>query len=243
VQAGTLSDRIAPFAAVFLVILSGVKIIDDAQDYEYDRSIEKRTVAVVLGRGRAVELAYYVMFLGLLGTLWLTVDGIFPPTAFLAAVAFGAVAVIAYDSGPRIATMLLVRGSYLFLAALIAAVAFEPLVGAPLPDIGVLGPYTYLATEVVFGSIGFALLYRADALGDYVRALVFVYPIAYVWDWYTLEVGVFEIPLRTDWELFGIPIEEHLFMLVVPALVIGLYETVRRGDDEGGRLIERPGSD
>jgi len=229
VQTASLSVRAVSFAVVFLFVITGVKIIDDIQDYEYDRSIDKHTVAVVLGRRDAVTLAYYTIFLGLLSSLWLTVDGTFPPFAFLATVAFGAVALSARGSGPRIATMLLIRGSYVFLAALIVAVAFEPIAGVPLPDVGVFGAYTYLLTELAFGTIAFALLYRADALAAYVRSMVVIYPIAYVWDWYTLEVGVFEIPLRTGWVLFDIPVEEHLFILVVPALVIGLYESVRDG--------------
>lgn len=232
-QAETLSLPIVAFASVFLIVLSGVKVVDDAQDYDYDSSIEKRTVAVVLGRGRALGLAYYIMFVGLLLTLWLTVDGMFPPFAFVGIVAYGSVALFARRADPRIATMLLVRGSYLLLAVLIAAVAFEPFAGLPLPDIGVLGSYTYLATEVAFGSVAVVLLYRAGALRDYARSLVVIYPIAYVWDWYTLAVGVFEIPLRTGVTLFGIPLEEHLFILVVPGFVIGVYETVRqrRGDE------------
>ncbi|ESS11903.1 MAG: hypothetical protein A07HR60_01241 [uncultured archaeon A07HR60] len=36
--------------------------------------------------------------------------------------------------------------------------------------------------------------------------------------------------MRTGYDLFGIPIEEHLFMLVVPGLVIGLHEAIRRID-------------
>ena len=96
-----------------------------------------------------------------------------------------------------------------------------------LPDIGaVFGPYTYLATEVVFGSIALALLVRADALRRAGRTIAVVYPIGYVWDWYTLEIGVFAIQLRTGVELLGIPIEEHLFIVVVPALVLGIHETL-----------------
>jgi lycopene cyclase domain-containing protein len=96
-----------------------------------------------------------------------------------------------------------------------------------LPDIGaVLGPYTYLASEVAFGSIAFGLLYRADALRRAGRTILALYPIAYAWDWYTLHIGVFAIELRTGVDLLGIPIEEHLFMIVVPALVIGFYETI-----------------
>jgi len=95
-----------------------------------------------------------------------------------------------------------------------------------LPDIGVFGPYTYLVTEVVWGTVALALLWRADALRPAGKTIVALYPIAYIWDWYTLEVGVFAIKLRTGVDLLGIPIEEHIFMVVVPALVIGLHETL-----------------
>ncbi|MDS0283514.1 lycopene cyclase domain-containing protein [Haloarcula onubensis] len=95
-----------------------------------------------------------------------------------------------------------------------------------LPDIGVFGPYTYLVTEVVWGAVALALLWRADALRTAAKTIVALYPVAYVWDWYTLEVGVFAIELRTGVDLLGIPIEEHIFMVVVPALVIGLHETL-----------------
>jgi len=95
-----------------------------------------------------------------------------------------------------------------------------------LPDIGVFGPYTYLVTEVIWGAVALALLWRADALWPAGKTIVALYPIAYLWDWYTLEVGVFAIELRTGVDLLGIPIEEHIFMVVVPALVIGLHETL-----------------
>jgi len=230
VVAGGPAAATVAFAAVFLVVLSGVKVIDDATDYDYDRSIEKRTVAVVLGRAGARRLAYALMGAGLLAVVLFSVDGLFPPASPVAAVAFGAVALVARRADPELATMLLVRGAYLFLAGLVAAVWFRPLAGVPLPDIGVLGPYTYLATELLFGSAALALLVRAGALRRAARTIVALYPIAFVWDWYTLEVGVFAIPLRTGVELFGIPVEEHVFMLVVPALVVGLHETLHPGD-------------
>ena len=103
-----------------------------------------------------------------------------------------------------------------------------------LPDITVLGPWTYLATEVVFGAAALALLVRTGALRRAARTVAALYPVAYVWDWYTLEVGVFAIPLRTGIELLGIPIEEHLFMVVVPALVVGVHELVN-GRPPSGR--------
>jgi lycopene cyclase domain-containing protein len=95
-----------------------------------------------------------------------------------------------------------------------------------LPDIGVFGPYTYLVTEVVWGTVALALLWRAEALRKAGKTILALYPIAYVWDWYTLEVGVFAIQLRTGVDLLGIPVEEHIFMVVVPALVVGLHETL-----------------
>jgi lycopene cyclase domain-containing protein len=225
-QTGQIAVRPLAFALVFLVILAGVKIVDDAQDYAYDRSIGKRTVAVVLGRGRARRLASALSYAG--GTLVVVfaVSGVFPPAASLAAVAFGVVLLFAQRGEATVATMLLVRGTYVFLALLVVAVWYRPLAGVPLPDIGVLGPFTYLATEVVFGLFALALLVRADALVRAALTVLALYPLAYVWDWYTLEVGVFAIRLRTGIDLFGIPLEEHLFMLVVPALVIGFHETL-----------------
>ena len=226
VQTGTLSAKAVGFAAVFLVTLAGVKIIDDEQDYDYDRSIGKQTVSVSLGRSPARTLAVGLLSLGFLGVLWGSLGGLFPPASPVAALAFGSVVVVARRARPTIATMLLIRGAYVFLAFLLVAVWFRPLSGATLPDITVLGPYTYLVTEAVFGAVAFALLWYADALRSAARTIAAVYPIAYVWDWYTLEVGVFEITMRTGYDLFGIPIEEHLFMLVVPGLVLGIHETI-----------------
>ncbi|WP_440764922.1 UbiA family prenyltransferase [Natronorubrum sp. DTA7] len=127
VQAGTITAVPLGFALVFLVLLSGIKVVDDAQDYDYDRSIEKRTVAVALGPQRAHAVAYGLMVLALLVVLGFALARVFPPTAILAALAFAVVAAVAYRAGPDLATMLLVRGSYVFLAVLVAAVWFEPL--------------------------------------------------------------------------------------------------------------------
>ncbi|WP_458205855.1 lycopene cyclase domain-containing protein [Haladaptatus sp. NG-SE-30] len=98
-----------------------------------------------------------------------------------------------------------------------------------LPDIGaVFGPYTYLASEFVFGSLALWLLVRADALARAGKTILVLYPLGYVWDWYTLAIGVFEIQLRTGVELAGIPLEEHIFIVVVPALVIGVHENLSK---------------
>jgi lycopene cyclase domain-containing protein len=99
-------------------------------------------------------------------------------------------------------------------------------------DISVFGRYTYLVTEIVWGAVAAALLRRANACRKAAVTILALYPIAYVWDRYTLAVGVFDIQLRTGVDVAGIPLEEHLFMAVVPGLVIGVHETLfgDRGD-------------
>lgn len=127
VQAGTLAPTVLAFAVVFLVLLSGIKIIDDAQDYAYDQSIAKRTVAVALGLDRAHRLAFGLMAIALVAVGAFAAIGVFPASASAAPVAFASVAVIARRADPERATKLLVRGSYVFLALLVAAVWFQPL--------------------------------------------------------------------------------------------------------------------
>jgi 1,4-dihydroxy-2-naphthoate octaprenyltransferase len=127
VQAGAVRPDALAFGAVFLLLLSGVKVIDDAQDHDYDRSIAKRTVAVVLGPAGARRLAGALVAGGLLAVVCFAILGVFPPATVLAAVAFGAVAATARRADPELATMLLIRGSYVFLAVLLVAVHYEPL--------------------------------------------------------------------------------------------------------------------
>ena len=129
VQAQAVSVTVLAFAAVFVTILAGIKVIDDATDYAYDRSIDKRTVAVVVGRRRARAVAYGLMTAGLVGVLAFAAGGVFPPSSVGAVGAFGVVAAVARRAGDddRLATMLLVRASYLFLAVLVIAVWFRPL--------------------------------------------------------------------------------------------------------------------
>jgi len=93
-------------------------------------------------------------------------------------------------------------------------------------DISVFGRYTYLVTELVWGTVAAILLRRANALRKAAVTILALYPIAYVWDRYTLAVGVFDINLRTGVDIAGIPLEEHLFMAVVPGLVVGVHETI-----------------
>src|SRR6056297_805357 len=127
-QATSFGPQVLGLAGVFLLMLTGIKIIDDETDFDYDSSIDKRTVAVVLGPQRARRLALGLFVLAMVGVvaLALTLPGI-PPTAAGGALVFGAVLAVAYRAEPKLATMLLIRGSYLFLAVLVAAVWFRPL--------------------------------------------------------------------------------------------------------------------
>jgi 1,4-dihydroxy-2-naphthoate octaprenyltransferase len=124
VQAESLAPDVVAFAAVFFVVLCGIKVVDDATDYAYDRSIGKRTVAVVLGPGAARRFAYGLMAAGMAAVVLLAAVGIFPPASVAAPLVFGIVAAFAWRAGEDagLATELLIRGSYLFLAVLVAAV-------------------------------------------------------------------------------------------------------------------------
>lgn len=126
-QAAAVPPRALGFGLVFLATLAGVKIIDDEQDYEYDRSIDKHSVSVALGPVRTRRLAYGLLVVGILAVPVGATIGPFPASAVVASVAFGAVAAVAAQARAETATMLLVRGAYVFLAYLVAAVWFEPL--------------------------------------------------------------------------------------------------------------------
>jgi len=67
------------------------------------------------------------MVAGMAAVVLLSTLGVFPPTAALAPMAFGAVFVVSRAADEKHATMLLIRGSYLFLAVLVVAAWFQPL--------------------------------------------------------------------------------------------------------------------
>ena len=94
------------------------------------------------------------------------------------------------------------------------------------PDITVFGRYTYLVTELFWGAVAFTLLRQTNSTRKALRVSLVLYPFAYAWDRYTLEVGVFDIPMRTGIEIAGIPLEEHVFMFVVPSMVVGTAEVL-----------------
>jgi lycopene cyclase domain-containing protein len=100
------------------------------------------------------------------------------------------------------------------------------------PDVTVFGRFTYLVTELLWGSVALALLRKSESTMKALRVCLVLYPFAYAWDRYTLGVGVFEIPLRTGIEIADVPLEEHIFMFVVPSMVVGTYELLADLFDE-----------
>lgn len=127
VQAETLTGVPIAFAIVFVLLLAGIKIVDDAQDHEYDRAIDKPTVAVLLGQRRARQVSGGLIVTSTILVVGLVVSGTFPSGALFAALALVLIVAMAWRLDPMPATALLVRGSYVFLAILIAAVWFDPM--------------------------------------------------------------------------------------------------------------------
>lgn len=78
VQAQRLPARIIGVSLVFFVLLSAVKISTDRADYEFDRSIDKRTVPVVLGMDAANEVSIVVFLLASILVVGLVAAGTFP---------------------------------------------------------------------------------------------------------------------------------------------------------------------
>lgn len=126
VQTETLAPIAFGFAVVFIILLAGVKTIDDAQDVSYDRSIGKPTIAAQFGDRSARILASVLFALALSLVVLFAIVEFFPRATILASVVFAPIGVIALKSDPRTGTALLIRGAYLFLAVLLAAVWFRP---------------------------------------------------------------------------------------------------------------------
>lgn len=125
VQIQTLTADAIGLAVVFLVLLSGVKIIDDLQDFDWDRANRKRSAGVAWGVRRAHRAALALLVGAMLGLLGLAALEVVSQTNALAAVVFGPIVLVARNRTPRVQTMLLIRGSYLFLAVLIAVAWIE----------------------------------------------------------------------------------------------------------------------
>lgn len=125
-QSGSLGAEALALAAILFALIGGVKIIDDEQDVVTDRSFGKPSVAVVVGRRRARQLAGGLFGVALVGTGVVAVAGPFPSSALAAPAVFVPVAAMAIRADASEATALLIRGCYVFLAVLITTVWFFP---------------------------------------------------------------------------------------------------------------------
>lgn len=99
----------------------------------------------------------------------------------------------------------------------------------------VLGDVVYLGLLCVFGGFALVLLRRTGSIRRAARTIVVLYPIAFLWDWYSLRIGIFDVNRHVDVFVLGVPIEEHLFILVVSAFVIGVHEQLRVGAEGSNR--------
>jgi len=217
-------------SAAVLVVL-GLLLFAGVQLTFVTGSADGQSLVTVDGRPERRErlFGHSLYWTALVAGLWAGVDGVVPPSVPILVSGFLMGITLVRQVAPGSAAIVARYGVWVVLVSLVGAVAFTPLSTIPIPDITVFGRYTYLVTEIVFGALAFILLLRAggDALRSAWLTIAVVYPIAYVWDWYTLTVGVFSIPLRTGYVFVGIPIEEHLFMIVVPGLVLAVHETRR----------------
>lgn len=96
----------------------------------------------------------------------------------------------------------------------------------------VFGDSIYLGFLIFFGSIAILLLRQTQALGRATRTIVVLYPVAYLWDWYSLRIGIFDIKRHIGVYVLGVPLEEHLFIVVVAAFVIAVHEQLRNRTDD-----------
>lgn len=125
VQATTFSLPPLAYALILVFLLAGIKIIDDEQDVRYDRSIGKPTIAVLLGAGRARLLSVLLFCVALVGVGLFSITGTFPTGAIVAAGILGVVILLALPADPVTATALLIRGSYVFFAVLLAVTGLD----------------------------------------------------------------------------------------------------------------------
>lgn len=120
-------DPIAGILAAILVsLVAGVKIIDDEQDLRADRRRGKPSVSVVFGRRRGRYIAMGLIGAALASTAVGALIGPFPVSAIAAPAVLLPVIAVGVRAPAELGTALLIRGCYVFLAVLVAAVWLQP---------------------------------------------------------------------------------------------------------------------
>ena len=120
-QTGAVAEPIVGLACVYVLLLAGVKVSVDLLDHEFDRSIDKRTLPVVLGPRRARAAAAALLGCSALLLAALSAAGVLSGAAGLAA-AFPLVSALASYVPDRERTVRIQMGlTYPFTAAVFAA--------------------------------------------------------------------------------------------------------------------------
>jgi len=93
--------------------------------------------------------------------------------------------------------------------------------------------YTYIALMLIFAVIpSIILLYILRdriVLKNLAVALVVLFFIGVIWDQISVRLGIWAFSDdKIVGNLFGIPIEEYLFFIFVPLLVIAVYTLINK---------------
>ena len=121
-QTGTVTLPMVGLAATYALLLAGVKVSVDRLDSEFDRSIDKRTLPVVLGPRRAKAASAGLLACSALLLAGLAAAGVLPGPTALAAVFPLAGALASYARGRERTVRLQMGLTYPFTAAVFAAV-------------------------------------------------------------------------------------------------------------------------
>ncbi|WP_435147819.1 UbiA family prenyltransferase [Halobaculum sp. P14] len=141
-QTGAVSAAVLAVAAVFAVLLSGEKVAIDRLDAAFDRTVDKRTVPVVVGDRRAAQVAAGVLALSGGLVAGFAAVGVLPRVAAGTAVFPLAAAAVTVVASPRRAVQAAMALTYPFAAALFVVVCaatqchVAPLVEAVLAGVG-----------------------------------------------------------------------------------------------------------
>ncbi len=120
-QTDALTPGVAAVALALVVSLSGLKVSIDRHDREFDRTVDKRTLPVLLGDDASTRVSAAVHALAALVVVSFVAGGVLSALALAAAVVALADAAIAASLAPRWSVRLQMALAYPFTAALLGA--------------------------------------------------------------------------------------------------------------------------
>ncbi|MCG1003245.1 MULTISPECIES: UbiA family prenyltransferase [Halobacterium] len=119
-QTGRLAPGVAAVAVVLAVSLSGLKVSIDRLDREFDRSVDKRTLPVLLGDRTSTRVAAGIHVSAAALVVGFVAAAVLPALALVAAVAALADAALAVTVAPRRSARAQMALAYPLTAALLA---------------------------------------------------------------------------------------------------------------------------